>query len=140
MTFNEQRQIEKAKRLLESQGYRVNKKLNEDRYYWSSKYEPNSYALDQFLRKSGYYLADIKYADTDDLDSSDLVLSIRPKEESYMTPQIIHKDGEFHIITKSYGELIVSDLEMIVRGYENAIGVVHYLNSIPLEDLEISED
>ena len=100
---------------------------------WSQDTEPNIYALDIFLRKSGYRLSNIE-----EPSSGLYELIIEPLKPGYLYPDITHMvaEGKFYIDVKKYGELELEDVKGIVKGYENAIAVVTYLESLDLSNLE----
>lgn len=108
--------------------YRVSK--------WSPDAQPNIYELDKFLRKSGYRLTDLL---PHEKGTPELV--IEPIKLNYSHPNIEHdiEENEFFIEVKDHGLLILSDLEEIVKGYQNAMAVVTYLESLDLSKLEIDD-
>lgn len=102
---------------------------------WSSETQPNIYELDSFLRKSGYKLIDVTKYKKDQVPE----LLIVPIKSGYLYPDIVHSAAEhlFEVKVISYGLLGISDLEGIIRGYQNAIEVVKHLESLDLDDLEV---
>lgn len=119
---------------------KIKKALQEDNIArtstrWNSDTQPNLYELDIFLRKSGYRLTDIVLHD----DTPELL--IEAIKVDHLHPEIIHQVDEdvFYIKTKDYGELIVSDLEELIKGYEIAINVVKHLEELDLHRLEFEE-
>lgn len=105
---------------------------------WDSDNQPNVYELDNFLRKSGYRLLDVLLSRDSDLHE----ILLEPIKPGYLYPEITHdiKDGIFYINVTNYGLLEASDVEGIIRGYENALAVVHHLQSLDLKKLEVTED
>lgn len=108
-----------------------------DKSKWSPVSQPNLYALDNFLKKSGYYLVDIiNHKD------SPRELIIKPKKPSYLYPDIVHdlSDNTFSIRISDAGLYHVSDMEELLKGYTTALGVAKYLNSVNLSELEGIEE
>lgn len=99
---------------------------------WDSDSQPNIYQLDIFLRKSGYRLVDI--VETEGLPE----LFIEAIKKDHLHPDINHfiTDNVFYIEVKKYGELIASDVEEIIKGYQAAVEVVKHLESMDLKKLE----
>lgn len=102
---------------------------------WNPDNQPNLYQLDVFLRKSGYRLFDVFN------NEGKPELMIETIKEGHLHPEINHDvaDGVFYIEVKKYGELIASDVEEIMRGYQTAIGVVKHLEQLDLSKLEFRE-
>ena len=103
---------------------------------WNPDNQPNLYQLDVFLRKSGYRLFDV----VDNGGKPELM--IETIKEGHLHPEINHNvaDGAFYIEVKKYGELIASDVEEIIRGYQTAVGVVKHLDNLDLSKLEFRKD
>ena len=110
--------------------------LNEAISDWDARVTPNNYALDLYLRKSGYKLINVSRY------SKGIRLGIVPRKKGYHTPEIYHDyaDNIYEIQTTSYGTLEVSDIEEVIKGYETAISVVKYLMSLDLEKLEVEDE
>lgn len=101
---------------------------------WNPDTQPNLFELDRFLRKSGYRLVDVLTG------AGVKELMIEPKNSSHLYPEITHdvSDNHFYINVKRYGELIVSDVEEVIKGYQNAVSVVKRLEQVNLDKLEVS--
>lgn len=117
---------------------KIKKALTEDNEVmkyskWDMDSQRNLYNVDKFLRKSGYRLLDATKRD------GVPELFIKAMKDSHLYPDITHhiEEGEFFINVIKYGELNASDVEEIIKGYEAALGVVHYLNDIDMSSLEI---
>ena len=113
------------------------KSLREDASYDSTT-QPNLYELNNFLRKSGYKLAEV----IPHQDKKVPELIILPIKESYLYPEISHdiEEGEFYIKVVEHGLLVASDVEEIIKGYTTSLGVVQHLESLELEKLEINTE
>ena len=109
-------------------------KLLKEASKWDPETHPNIYELSNFLRKSGYKLVDIIPQNTE--------LLIEPVEKTYMYPEILHDvpTKSFHIKVVEHGFLVSSDVESVISGYENALGVVRHLEALDLDKLEIEEE
>lgn len=103
---------------------------------WNPDTQPNLYQLDVFLRKSGYRLFDV----VDNNGHPELM--IETIKEGHLHPEINHSvaDSAFYIEVKKYGELVASDVEEIIRGYQTAVGVVNHLDKLDLSKLEFSKE
>lgn len=114
------------------------KKDTEEIVKWDPDTQPNLYELALFLKKSGYRLVDMIYSGVKDTGE----LIIEPVTPGYLYPEIVHDIVEegFYIKVVDQGILPVSDVESLVQGYQNAIAVIHHLNSIDLTKLEIVDD
>ena len=104
---------------------------------WDPDTQPNIYELDNFLKKSGYRLIDVLLGKGSNLHE----ILLEPLKPGYLYPEITHdiKDGVFYINVTNYGLLEASDVEGIIQGYENALSVVKYLQSLDLKTLEVSD-
>lgn len=114
----------------------VGKKLRKNDSKWNPDTQPNIYELSNFLRKSGYRLVDI----LEHNNSPELIIeAIKP---GYLFPEISHgiKDNEFYVKVDDHGLMVASDVEEIIKGYENAVGVLHYLEGLNLSKLEINDE
>lgn len=103
---------------------------------WDPDTQPNIYQLDLFLRKSGYRLVDII---NNGGHPEPIIEAIK---ESHLHPDItfIIADQTFYVDIKRYGQIIASDLEELIKGYQNALGVVKYLDTLDLSKLEVEEE
>lgn len=106
---------------------------------WDSQTQPNAYALDVFLRKSGYRLVDMIPQIVDEQSVPELL--IEPIKEDYKHPEITHlvDDGIFCMKMKSYGELPASDVDTIIQVYQNVLAVLTHLDELDLAKLEYEE-
>lgn len=109
---------------------------------WSQDREPHIYEVDKFLRKSGYKLSNIEVHHINGKSLPELI--IEPMSPGYLYPDVSHMvaEGKYYIDVKKYGEMEISDVKGIIKGYENAIAVVSYLETVNLNSLEFegSED
>lgn len=102
---------------------------------WDADTQPNLYALSEFLRKAGYRLIDaIEH------EGNKVELLIEPIEEGHLHPDIIHDiDNDiFCADIIKYGLLGKSDLEEVIKGYETALGVIKYLDTLHLNKMEVN--
>lgn len=85
--------------------------------------QPTLYKMSNFLRKAGYRMNDVL------AHGSGVEIILTPIKEDYLHPDITHhiENHEFYVKVKSYGELEPSDLEEVIKGYENALEVIKYL-------------
>lgn len=104
---------------------------------WDSESQPTIYAIDNFLRKSGYRLIDIL------TQGNKYELIIEPLKKGYFHPEISHdtKDDHFYAKITEYGMMESSDIEDTIKSYENALGVLKYLENQDLKNIgkELSE-
>ena len=102
---------------------------------WNPDTQPNIYQLDIFLRKSGYRLLDVVN------NEGHPEPIIEAMKEGHLHPDITYSvpDQVFYVDVKKYGELIASDLEEIIKGYQTALGVVQHLEKLDLSKLEFKE-
>lgn len=99
---------------------------------WNPDTQPNIYQMDIFLRKSGYRLIDV----VDNEGHPEPI--IESMKEGHLHPDITYSvaDQVFYVNVKKYGELIASDLEEVIKGYQTALGVVQHLGDLDLSKLE----
>lgn len=104
---------------------------------WNPDTHPNAYQLDVFLRKSGYRLVDIVDHQG---DTPELILEAT--KIGHLHPDITHNisDKTFYINIKKYGEMNVSDVEEIIKGYQTAMYVVKHIESLDLSKLEYDKE
>lgn len=102
---------------------------------WDPDTQPNLFELSNFLYKSGYRLIDAQ----ENKESVEVLLE--PLNPGHLYPEISHdmKDNKFYIKIVEHGMLEASDVESIIIGYENAVAVVRYLESIDTTVLEIEK-
>ena len=102
---------------------------------WNPDTQPNIYQLDIFLRKSGYRLVDVV---NNGGHPEPIIESIK---EGHLHPDITYSvsDQVFYVEVKKYGELVASDLEEVIKGYQTALGVVQHLEDLDLYKLEFRE-
>ena len=100
---------------------------------YDSSTQPNLYELDNFLKKSGSKLVDV----IDHEGSIELIID--PKYPGVYYPEISHEveEGKFYTRVKERGWLEMSDLDMVMEGYETAKYVINHLESLDLSKLEI---
>lgn len=105
---------------------------------WDANSQPNLYDLDKFLRKSGYSLRSADYLKGYKFPE----LFIESSEPEYLHPEILHDlvENAFEVVVENKGILGASDLEEVIKGYENALGVINYLNSLDLTELEVEDE
>lgn len=107
---------------------------------WDPQGQPNNYALDIFLRKSGYKLVDI----IPQSNGGNVVpeLLIEPVKEGYRNPDITHMVDEdiFYMKMKSYGEMPASDVETIIEVYQKVLVVLNHLNDLDKSNLEYESE
>lgn len=96
---------------------------------------PNTYELDNYLKKAGYKLLELIEHEGSKVPE----VLLEPKNPGYLFPQISHivKEDKFYVDVVKYGMLEASDLEKVMQGYENALSVVTYLENLDLSKLEI---
>lgn len=105
---------------------------------WDSETQPNIYELANFLRKSGYRLLDILANN----ENTVYEILLEPVKPGHLYPEISHEveEGKFYVNVLKYGMLEASDLEEVIKGYNNALSVVRHLESLDLGELEIEEE
>lgn len=116
----------------------VSKNMKNSQNKWDPESQPNIYELANFLRKSGYRLIDVLIHKNNDTPE----LLIEPIKSDYLHPEISHdiSEGYFYAKIVEHGMLVASDLEEIIKGYNNALGVLDYLQSLDLSILEVNVD
>lgn len=105
---------------------------------WDVDTHPNIYALDKFLRKSGYRLIELIVHKETEIPE----VIIEPiKKDHPLYPDIVHdlSDGNFYSKPVKSELLGASDLESLIQTYENSLSIVKYLDSIDLKKLEVSK-
>lgn len=114
----------------------VGKKLKKPNSKWDPDSQPNIYELSNFLQKSGYRLVDI----LSHKEGPELIIeAVKP---GYLYPEIIQdiREKEFYVRVEEKGLMTASDLEEIIKGYDNAVSVLKYLEDLDLSKLEINSE
>lgn len=114
----------------------VGKKLKKPNSRWNPDTQPNIYELSNFLQKSGYRLVDI----LSHKEGPELIIeAVKP---GYLYPEITQdiREKEFYVRVEEKGLMTASDVEEIIKGYDNAVSVLKYLEDLDLSKLEINSE
>lgn len=114
----------------------VGKKLKKPNSRWNPDTQPNIYELSNFLQKSGYRLVDILVHE----EGPELLIeAVKP---GYLYPEITQdiREKEFYVRVEEKGLMTASDVEEIIKGYDNAVSVLKYLEDLDLSKLEINSE
>ena len=128
-------EVQESKSLSDYLRERVNRKLRESPSIYDERSQPNSFNLDQYLKKNGYTLGNIEFDDNGNF--YDIDIEVLNKDSTH--PPIFYDRMSSRFMTSlnlNSGNYSIDSLNRLQDTLNNLVSILDYLNKINLDKLE----